>query len=838
MLTLILSGLRHRTAALLSIAVAAFLGSALIVMCGAMLETGIRLSAPPERIAAADLAVIGDPSYTLLNRDGEDTTDQRPFPERHRLSASAPQEADPIDGVQQLVPIRFHESLAQSSARTLPLTGQNWASIGVSGIDPVPAEGPGAGEVVLTTAAARALATAEGGELLLTVEGRTLSVRTAAVVGGPDAPATVFLSDEDSGNGEPLDALGVVLAPDASLPAVRAALQEELGEVQVLAGDSRGAAEDPAVPAARVPAIVVGAVTGGIVLTVLATVISGIVSLSVRQRSREISLLRATGATGRQVRRLLVGEVMAAGFLGSLLGLIPGLPLAHALHLAMQNGGALPGGLQLSSGPVPLAAAVVVTSLVLWLAAVLAVRPARRARPVDALREADLSPARIGVVRWTAGVLFGLGAVVLAVITALMPPALLSATAGPAVLAGTISAALLAPAYLRLGTAALRPLADSHRRGLLQLARTSLRSRTAALSTVTGATALVFGLGAGSLVSASMLTAAAADAQIQTITADAVVTGTAWSVAERAGGIAALPEVDAATPFMESAGWIERPYDGSHRDRPWPVLGLEGSQAPEVLGNRLVAGDFADLTESAIALPAGTAADLGVAIGDTVGFRFGDGEGADLRVAATYEDRPGYGNLLLPAELLAAHTSARAPVALLISASDGTGPESLLPAVQGAVSGQPALAVGDRGALEASLQEGLNINALINALLLLVVLAYAMVAVTNTVAVSTLGRRRELAMLRLSGATRGQVRALLLTETAICAAVGIGVALVVACAAILPTAVVVGASPLAPLPLAILGGLVGAVLLTTLPITEIAARRAMGGGLGATGSAP
>ncbi|MCQ1947825.1 FtsX-like permease family protein [Arthrobacter sp. zg-Y1116] len=832
MLTLILEGLRHRTAALLAIVVSAGLGSALIVMCGAMIETGIRLSAPAERIGAADLVVIGDPSYTMLNRDGEQTTDLRPLPERHRLSASAAAAADGIDGVAQIVPVMFLDSFARSAARALPLTAQNWPSVAVSGIDPVPAAGPAAGEVVLTAAAADALAAGEDEDLLLTMEGRTLSVRTAAVIGGPEDPATVFFSEEAAGN--PLDALGVVLAPDADLSVVRAALQAELADVRVLAGDGRGAAEDPAVSAARIPAIVVGAVTGGIVLTVLATVISGVVALSVRQRSREISLLRATGATGRQVRALVVGEVMAAGLLGALLGLVPGIPLAYLLHLGMQAGGALPKGLELSSGPVPLAAAAAVTGLVIWLAAGLAARTARCSRPIDAMREAELPPARIGIIRWLAGILFGLGAVALAVLTFLMPPALVSATAGPAVLAGTISAALLAPAYLRLGVAVLRPVMGDHRHGVAGLAGTSIRARAAALSTVTGAAALVFGIGAGNLVSSSMLTAAAADAQVETITADAVVTGAAGAAAERADEIAALPEVDAATPFVTSGGWIERPYDASHRDRHWPVRGLDGAQAQEVLSNRLVAGDFADLTGASVALPVDTAAALGVDIGDTIGFRFGDGDGAELRVAAAYEDLPGYENLLLPVELLTAHTSDRAPAALLVSASDGTAAEAVAPAVEGALNGHPSLRVGDRGALEASLQEGLNINALINGLLLLVVLAYAMVAVTNTVAVSTLGRRRELAMLRLTGATRAQVRRLLITETAVCAAVGIAIAVIAACAAVLPTAVVVGASPLAPLPLAIAGALCAAVALTTLPVAAMTARRAMRGPLSAT----
>ncbi|MBO3101297.1 ABC transporter permease [Cellulomonas fengjieae] len=839
MLILILAGLRHRAAALLSIVVAAGLGSALIVLSGAMFETGIRLVTPPERVSGADLVVIGDPGYTMLDREGGQTTDHRPLPERHRLSDTVVREAIGIEGVDRAVPVQLVETFARSGLRAATLTGQNWASASMSGLTVPEGPAPGPDEVVLTAPAAATLGVGPGDSLTLTVAGRTSTVEVLGVLGGTGGPATVFLADvapgvaageaddaDDATRGAGrIDALGVTLAAGADDAAVRDALGR-LGPVRVLAGDHRGAAEDPAISASRTPTIVIGAVFGGIVLTVLATVTSGIVSLSVRQRGREISLLRATGATGRQAGALLVGEASIAGIVGAVLGLALGVPLAHALFDAMRAGGVVPDGLELRAGLVPFAVAVATCGLVVWLAARIAARPARRSRAIDALREADLPPARLGFVRGLLGVLAGLGAVALAVITTAMEPALVSATAGPAVLAGGISAVLLAPAHLRLGLVLLRPLLGE-RRG--ELARVNVRSRVAALSTVTGAAALVVGIGVGNLVSQTMLTTAAGRAQVETITAQALVRGPAGTGVELAAEIAALPEVGAVTPFVASGGWIERPYDRSHRDRPWPVRGLDGAQAERVLSNRLVDGELAALTGRSIALPARTAEALGVRTGDTVDFRFGDGAGAELRVVATYDDLPGYENLLLPADLLAAHTTARTPGTLLVSAGDGTSADRLATALDEVVADHPAVVVGDRDDLEHALQEGLGVNALINTLMLLVVLAYAMVAAVNTVAVSTLGRRRELALLRLAGATRRQVRTLLLTETGIAAVAGLGAGLVVACAAVAPTAVVVGADLLGPLPLAALaaGGL--AVALITLPITAAATRRALSG---------
>jgi putative ABC transport system permease protein len=829
MLTLVLAGLRHRAAALASVVVAAGLGAALIVLCGALFQTGIALAAPPDRVSGADLVVIGDPGYTMLDREGEPTTDHRPFPERHRLPGTVVEQAARIEGVERAVPIQLVETFARSTARAATLTGQNWASAAVSGLTGLEDARPGAGEVVLTAAAARALDVAAGDTLAVAVLGETVQARVTDVVGAPDEPATVFLGDGTVPSSEGVDALGIVLAAGAQESTVRDALDAGLAHVRVLAGDGRGAAEDPAVSASRTPTIVVGAVFGGIVLTVLATVVSGIVALTVRQRSREISLLRATGATGRQASALLVGEALLAGAVGALLGLALGVPLAHALFAAMRAGGVVPAGLELRVGVVPFAVAVATTLLIVWWSARLAARPARRSRAIDALREAELPRARIGAVRWVLGIGSGVGAIALAALSTLMPPALVSATAGPAVLAGAICAVLLAPAFLRLGLVLLRPVIGHQGGGLRGLARVNVRSRIAALSTVTGAAALVVGVGAGNLVSQAMLTTAAAQAQVETITADAVLAGPAGAAVERSADVSALPEVGAVSTFVDSGGWIERPYDGSHRDRPWPLRGLEGPHAAQVLSNDLVAGDLADLVGESVALPDRTAHDLGVGIDDTVHLRFGDGTAADLRVVATVDDLPGYEHLLLPADLLASHTTARAPATLLVSAQAGTSSGALLAALDSALADHPGVTVGDRADLESALRAGLDVNALINMLMLVVVLAYAMIAVINTVAVSTLGRRRELAMLRLAGGTRRQVRTLILTETALAAATGLVAGLVVACAAVVPTAVVVGASPLTVRPVAILLALGVAVALITLPITAVAGRRAMSG---------
>ena len=825
MFALLRSGLRHRAAALLAIVIAAALGSALVVVCGAMLETGVRLAAPPERIGAADLVVIGDPDYTMLDSDGRRTTDLRPLPERRRLTDDAVEATASAPGVAGAVPIFFTDALvagAGAPAGGVVLPAQNAASAVLGGL-------PGVGvladdEVVLTTAAASALGAAPGSSITMTIAGRRMTARVVSVVGAGAVPATLYIADAVLPGGP--DAIGVVLAEGADPRAVGEGISHALSVIRILEGEGRGAAENPAVSSARIPTIVIGAVFGGIVLVVLATVVSGVVALAVRQRSREISLLRATGATGRQVRALLVGEALVAGAAGVVLGLAGGAPLAALLFIAMRTVHLVPGILQLRVGPVPFGVAALAPLLVVWLAAWSAARAARRARAVDALREAEVPRGRVGAVRAILGVVFALGAVALGIITCAMPPALLAATAGPAVLAAAISAALLAPAHLWIALWITAPLRGP-RHGIGALAARGVRARSAAFGTITGATALVVALGVGNLAPQAMAASAAGRAQVAGITAQVVVDGGAGIDPDVERVVRSVPGVGAVSAFVSSGGWIEKPFDGSHPDRPWPVRGVDGAGASAVLGNRVVSGDLAGLVGKTIALPARTAEELRIGVGDAVRFRFGDGAGAELRVVATYDDRPGYESLILPADLLGAHTTARTARMVLVASADGSRGVSLAASVRAALAGSPGVEVGDRSGLEDSLRAGLGVNAFVNILMLLVVLAYAMIAVVNTVAVSTLGRRRELALLRLAGARRGQVRRILGIETALAALAGIGAGLGAACVAIIPAAIVVGPADAGPTVVGILLGVLLAVGAITLPITDFAARRAM-----------
>ncbi len=84
----------------------------------------------------------------------------------------------------------------------------------------------------------------------------------------------------------------------------------------------------------NVVTVAVGAI-GGISLVVGAIGILTMMWIAVGERTREIGLMRALGATRRQVKALFLVEAAALAALGGVAGLLGGLGMGQALRLAI-----------------------------------------------------------------------------------------------------------------------------------------------------------------------------------------------------------------------------------------------------------------------------------------------------------------------------------------------------------------------------------------------------------------------------------------------------------------------------------------------------------------------
>jgi len=118
-------------------------------------------------------------------------------------------------------------------------------------------------------------------------------------------------------------------------------------------------------------------------------------SMTVAQRRREFAMLRALGASRRQVLLSVAGEALAMGIFASLLGLLAGLGVAAAVNAAFKGAGMdIPrSGLVLE--PRTAVIALVVGVVVTLLSALVPAWRATRVPPMAALQEgAQLPPTR------------------------------------------------------------------------------------------------------------------------------------------------------------------------------------------------------------------------------------------------------------------------------------------------------------------------------------------------------------------------------------------------------------------------------------------------------------
>ena len=119
----------------------------------------------------------------------------------------------------------------------------------------------------------------------------------------------------------------------------------------------------------------------GAALIISLTGLANITDVSVLERTREIGVLRATGADRSQIRRLIITETILLAVIGGTLGIIAGTALGAAGSLAVLGNG----GLEVAIPWLPLAGLLAIALLV---GATASLRPARRAAammPITAL---------------------------------------------------------------------------------------------------------------------------------------------------------------------------------------------------------------------------------------------------------------------------------------------------------------------------------------------------------------------------------------------------------------------------------------------------------------------
>ncbi|MCY1145675.1 ABC transporter permease [Actinoplanes sp. Pm04-4] len=197
--------------------------------------------------------------------------------------------------------------------------------------------------------------------------------------------------------------------------------------------------------------VTTASVGGGWCLVIVAFAVTSTLTLAVRQREQQITLLRSVGATGPQVRRMIVGEALAVALLAAAVAVPVGWLLGRVLVNLLHNTGQVASTVDPAFGPIALGAGFGVTLLGSLVAAF---ATARRTGNQGRQRQRPLL-RRIG-----AGLFLLIGANCAVLTATLMDGKGIDAmqTAGQAGIWASIGLALLAPELLRLVTAVLGPV--------------------------------------------------------------------------------------------------------------------------------------------------------------------------------------------------------------------------------------------------------------------------------------------------------------------------------------------------------------------------------------------
>ncbi|MFD9894533.1 FtsX-like permease family protein [Amycolatopsis sp. NPDC059027] len=560
------------------------------------------------------------------------------------------------------------------------------------------------------------------------------------------------------------------------------------------------------------------------VLVVMALVVSATISLTVRQRRQEIALLRATGATPKQVHRMVLAETMVVGAIAALGGVVLGYLLGNQIFDTSVSLGIVPDELLFQQDVIAFAAGLLATLAIVYAAAWFAALAAARARPIQALAEAAIPSARVHPLRRTGAVVCAAATVLLAGTTMFMPADTAAAIGGPAVLTGAIAVALIGPEIMAFVADRFGPFIRRIAGRDATLAVINSRARAVMFAAVLTPITLASAVALGNVYSETTAQKAQVAAYTSQLKADAVIsTATGGISPDALARIRSTPGVGTASPLVTSSGWIEQPYDGNGSD-PLRLLGVSAEdQGGTVLATDVTRGSLKDLTGDTVALPQDVADRLTLKVGDKITLRLGDGARAPVTVVALLDSPSSYASMVLPADLLTPHTTSGLPAQVLVKAA---GSNDVVSALTGRLKDWPGLTVGDDSVLANNFQARADVEAMINYLLAVLAIAYAAIAAVNTLAVAVLARRREFGAQRLAGADRGQVRRMLFVESGIVAVAGLVLGTIISLFTVLPMAVTTG--QIVPSgPVWVFPGVVGAVFLIAWPVTALSARLAM-----------
>ena len=506
----------------------------------------------------------------------------------------------------------------------------------------------------------------------------------------------------------------------------------------------------------------------GVALFVGLFIILNTFTMLVAQRTRELALLRAIGASRRQVVTSVLGESFVVGVISSTVGLGFGLVVAMGVRgLLDAVGVSMPAGSLIIKSHTIIAAYLVGVLVTLVAAGAPAIR-ASRIPPVAAMRDGVALPERSLRVRAIAGgVLTLIGVVFIA-------GSIRGTTGGAAAKVG-IGIALVMVGVWVMSALLSRPVVRALGAPLVRLFGTTGRlARSNAIRnprrTAATAAALMIGLALVSMLSVVATSTKSSIASVvnKNLGADYVLTSQSFQ------GFS--PDVAAKvqqTPGVATVG--ETRMGSAHLNGKTVMLAAVSDNIGQVIKVDMAAGSLNALKSNELLVSKTKADSSKLHVGDSVAVEYPTGGKASLRVGGVFKDNNllgnGGANYLISLPTYEKHYNSQLDTIVYVLAQPDQR-SAVSTALASSLKAYPQVKVQSQADYKDSISK--QIDQFVNLIfgLLALALLIAVLGIINTLALSVYERTREIGLLRAIGMTRRQLRRMVRLEAVVIALFG------------------------------------------------------------------
>ncbi|MFG2120504.1 ABC transporter permease [Streptomyces sp. NPDC048710] len=626
----------------------------------------------------------------------------------------------------------------------------------------------GKGEILIDSKTAERAGYKVGDTVRVSVDGPVLTPRVSGIFttddGNVAAGGSLALFDTPTaqalfGKKSAYDEIDVKAAAGTSQTALRAALDQALPSKLVETSTGKQLADDQAQEISSSMSGLKQAllVFAGIALFVGTFIIANTFTMLVAQRTRELALLRAVGASRRQITRSVLIEAFVVGTVAGVTGLVAGVGIGAGLRSLLGSFGAsVPDGpLVVTPGTVvaALAVGIVITVLAAWL-------PGRRAAkipPVAAMSSVHAkATTRSLVLRNTLGALFSAAGVAVVLAATTMDADAAEGPMGLGAVLLIIGVFILTPLLSRPLIAAAAPVLRVFGVSGKLARQNSVRNprRTAAT-----ASALMIGL---TLITGMTVMAGSLQTSIDKMASSAIRADYVVSMANRsplspdvAKKIAADSDVTASSPLRNAVSRV----DG----RTEFLTGVNGPAITELTDLKVADGAF-KVGGTQVVVDQDRAKDYGWKAGSQFTVHYEDGKAQKLTVTGVYEGNDMLNGIMIDNSVLTPHLSDASDMQVMVKTADGAS-DSVKDRLEKALGSNPAIKVQDKQDISNDIAK--MFTTMLNMLygLLGMAVIVAVLGVINTLAMSVFERSQEIGMLRAIGLDRSAVKRMVRLES-------------------------------------------------------------------------